>query len=82
MPLLHQAISYETLNPKVCTTYQIDSVNNIMSLTPNPKSLILDKVMAFDASGSETHFYQKSYYSREGSVGGFGTTGGGGCGCY
>jgi len=29
----------------------------------------------------EVNFYQKSYYSREGSAGGIGAIAGGGCGC-
>jgi hypothetical protein len=30
----------------------------------------------------ETHWYAKIYFSLEGSIGGIGTSGGGGCGCY
>jgi hypothetical protein len=30
----------------------------------------------------ETHWYSKLYFSLEGSIGGIGTSGGGGCGCY
>lgn len=41
-----------------------------------------DRIMTFTESPSEVHFYQKSYYSREGSVGGIGSSAGGGCGCY
>jgi len=46
------------------------------------KGRLLDPVMAFNEWPTETHFYQKTYYSREGSVGGIGTSAGGGCGCY
>lgn len=41
-----------------------------------------DPIMAFEDDPTETHFYQKVYYSREGSAGGIGATAGGGCGCY
>jgi len=46
------------------------------------KERINDPAMKFDDSPSETHFLQKTAYSREGSVGGIGTGAGGGCGCY
>lgn len=39
-------------------------------------------IMQLADSPTETSFMQKTYYSREGSVGGFGTSAGGGCGCY
>ncbi|MBL05832.1 MAG: hypothetical protein CMJ99_09385 [Planctomycetes bacterium] len=39
-------------------------------------------IMSFDPDGSEIHFHQKTYYSREGSAGGIGAAAGGGCGCY
>lgn len=39
-------------------------------------------LMQLADSPSEVHFWQKSLYSREGSVGGIGTSAGGGCGCY
>ncbi|MBL4847401.1 MAG: DUF4266 domain-containing protein [Planctomycetes bacterium] len=41
-----------------------------------------DPVLQFGESASETHFHQKVFYSREGSAGGIGSSGGGGCGCY
>lgn len=41
-----------------------------------------DPVMSLGDSASETHFHQKVFYSREGSAGGIGASGGGGCGCY
>jgi hypothetical protein len=41
-----------------------------------------DPIMAFDSDSKEVHWFQKSYYSREGSVGGIGSSAGGGCGCY
>lgn len=41
-----------------------------------------DPAMAFDEGGTETHFFQKVFYSDEGSAGGIGTSAGGGCGCY
>ncbi|MDA0322101.1 MAG: DUF4266 domain-containing protein [Verrucomicrobia bacterium] len=46
------------------------------------KGRLLDPVMAFSEWPTETPFYQKTYYSREGSVGGIGTSAGGGCGCF
>ena len=46
------------------------------------KERINDPAMKFEDDPSETHFRQKSLYSREGSVGGVGTGAGGGCGCY
>ncbi len=41
-----------------------------------------DHVMTFSENPAETHLYQKTYYSREGSAGGIGSSAGGGCGCY
>ena len=41
-----------------------------------------DPVLELGESSSETHFHQKVFYSREGSAGGIGSSGGGGCGCY
>ncbi len=41
-----------------------------------------DSVMQMDDGAAEAHFYQKVFYSMEGSAGGIGTTAGGGCGCY
>ena len=46
------------------------------------KGTLNEAVMKFDDSPTETHFVQKTAYSREGSVGGIGTGAGGGCGCY
>ena len=46
------------------------------------KEAFLDPVMAFETNAAETHFHQKVIYSMEGSVGGIGTSAGGGCGCY
>ena len=46
------------------------------------KVRLQDPQMKFEESGVESHFYQKVYYSREGSVGAFGSSAGGGCGCY
>ena len=46
------------------------------------KARLQDPLMKYEASAQETHFYQKVYYSREGSVGGMGSSAGGGCGCY
>ncbi len=39
-------------------------------------------LMSFAGSATETHFVAKTMYSREASVGGVGTSAGGGCGCY
>ena len=41
-----------------------------------------DPIMALEESPAETHFTQKTRYSREGSAGGIGGSAGGGCGCY
>lgn len=46
------------------------------------KRNLSDPVMQLDDGAGETHFYQKTYYSREGSAGGIGSSAGGGCGCY
>jgi len=46
------------------------------------KAAFSDPMMAFDTDRAEAHFYQKVFYSMEGSAGGIGTTAGGGCGCY
>jgi hypothetical protein len=41
-----------------------------------------DPIMQLEDGPAETHFYQKTFYSREGSAGGIGASAGGGCGCY
>ncbi len=41
-----------------------------------------DSVMNLDDGELEAHFYQKVFYSMEGSAGGIGAKAGGGCGCY
>ncbi len=46
------------------------------------KRNLSDPLMALDGGPTETHFLQKTFYSREGAIGGFGSTAGGGCGCY
>ena len=46
------------------------------------KERLSDPAMVFESDPSEVHFFQKCYYSREGSAGGIGDTAGGGCGCY
>ncbi|MFP6633436.1 MAG: DUF4266 domain-containing protein [Planctomycetota bacterium] len=46
------------------------------------KGRFSNAIMSFDPDGSEIHFHQKTYYSREGSAGGIGSSAGGGCGCY
>ena len=38
--------------------------------------------MVMEDDPALVHFYQKIYYSVEGSVGGIGVGAGGGCGCY
>lgn len=43
---------------------------------------LADPLMELDPGATETHWYQKVYYSREGSAGGIGDSAGGGCGCY
>ena len=46
------------------------------------KAAFADPVMDMSEQPMETHWYAKLYFSLEGSIGGIGTTGGGGCGCY
>ena len=46
------------------------------------KKHLSDSIMLLDDGAGETHFMQKTFYSREGSAGGIGATAGGGCGCY
>ncbi|MDP6979663.1 MAG: DUF4266 domain-containing protein [Myxococcota bacterium] len=46
------------------------------------KQRLNDPAMKFDDDPAQTHFVQKTFYSREGSAGGIGTGAGGGCGCY
>ena len=41
-----------------------------------------DEVMQFESDPAQLHFKAKTLYSMEGSIGGVGTSGGGGCGCY
>ena len=46
------------------------------------KSAFSDPAMDMSEEPMETHWYAKIYFSLEGSIGGIGTSGGGGCGCY
>lgn len=46
------------------------------------KAAFADPVMSMNEEPIETHWYSKLYFSLEGSIGGIGTSGGGGCGCY
>ena len=46
------------------------------------KGQLQDPIMALSPDPTESHAFQKIYYSREGSVGGIGVGAGGGCGCY
>ncbi|MBT5739320.1 MAG: DUF4266 domain-containing protein [Planctomycetes bacterium] len=46
------------------------------------KQNLQDAAMQFEGDPSEVHFQAKVYYSMEGSAGGIGDSGGGGCGCY
>jgi len=46
------------------------------------KAAFADPVMDMSEEPMETHWYAKIYFSLEGSIGGIGTSGGGGCGCY
>jgi len=43
---------------------------------------LADPVMLTQPDASETHLRQKVVYSREGAIGGIGSSAGGGCGCY
>ncbi len=46
------------------------------------KGQLSDPIMVMEDDPALVHFYQKIYYSVEGSVGGIGVGAGGGCGCY
>jgi hypothetical protein len=46
------------------------------------KAALSDPVMDMAERPLETHWHAKLFFSLEGSIGGFGTSGGGGCGCY
>ncbi len=46
------------------------------------KEYLNSPLMRFEEFGTVSHFEQKVFYSREGSIGGIGTSAGGGCGCY
>jgi len=46
------------------------------------KQAFADATMDLEESRCEIHWYQKVFYSQEGSAGGIGTVAGGGCGCY
>ena len=46
------------------------------------KEHLADPVMELDDGAAHVHFNQKTFYSREGSAGGIGSSAGGGCGCY
>jgi hypothetical protein len=46
------------------------------------KAAFADPAMDMSEEPLETHWYAKIYFSLEGSIGGIGTSGGGGCGCY
>lgn len=46
------------------------------------KAAFADPAMNMAEEPLETHWYAKLYFSLEGSIGGIGTSGGGGCGCY
>lgn len=46
------------------------------------KAAFADPVMDMTEQPMEAHWYAKLYFSLEGSIGGIGTSGGGGCGCY
>lgn len=56
--------------------------NGCASVSFYEKARLVDPLMAFNETPAEMHFYQKTFYAREGSAGGIGTTAGGGCGCY
>ena len=46
------------------------------------KQNLQDPAMQFESDPTEVHFQAKVFYSMEGSAGGIGDSGGGGCGCY
>ena len=46
------------------------------------KEAMTNRLMVFEADGTEAHFHQKVFYSIEGAAGGIGESAGGGCGCY
>lgn len=41
-----------------------------------------DPVMDLGTDSMESAWFSKVHYSMEGAIGGFSSTGGGGCGCY
>lgn len=45
------------------------------------KARLASPLMAFDDDSTRVHAMQKVFYSREASVGGIGSSAGGGCGC-
>ena len=51
-------------------------------LSFHERGRLVDPIMDLSDGAGETHFYQKSFYSREASVGGFGGSAGGGCGSF
>lgn len=46
------------------------------------KGAFQDPTMDLAGTATEAHFLQKVFYSMEGSIGGIGSSAGGGCGCY
>lgn len=46
------------------------------------KEHLSDPLMDLEESGTAVHWEQKVFFSREGSIGGIGSSAGGGCGCY
>lgn len=46
------------------------------------REALSDPVMSFESDPAQVHFVAKTLFSMEGSIGGVGSSGGGGCGCY
>lgn len=60
----------------------LGSTSGCRSVAFYEKRAFSNPLMDLDEGPTEAHWYQKVYYSDEGAAGGFGTSAGGGCGCY
>ncbi len=65
-----------------CLCFASSLFQGCQSVAFYQKRHLVDPIMTFDPNPAHTHLIQKSYYAREGSVGGIGSGAGGGCGCY
>ena len=76
--LLSRVAAYLQFSPALIGLVLLTSCDSVKFYE---KERLADPIMVFGAPPSEAHFFAKNTYSREGSVGGIGTTAGGGCGC-